>query len=77
MTTCARLLTACATALAVAGGPVLAQATYTDYGPNLMAPSGQCSPIELTIRGRRHTPLIGGLFVEQLQRLLDVSLTRS
>jgi hypothetical protein len=57
-----------------AGSRVLAYATYTDYRP-LTAPSGQCTPVYFSIRGRPQDPLIGGNFVKRLEDILDVSLT--
>jgi hypothetical protein len=54
-------------------GPVLAQATYTDYPP-LSAPSGPCSPVEFAIRGRSQDALIGGDFVKQVERIVGASL---
>jgi hypothetical protein len=57
-----------------AASPVLAKATYTAYRP-LTAPSGQCTPVHFSIRGRPQDPLIGGEFVPQLGEILGVSLT--
>jgi hypothetical protein len=56
------------------GSSVLAQATYTDYPP-LTAPSGPCTAVDFSIRGRAQTPLIGGDFVKQLDNIVGVSLT--
>ena len=54
-----------------AGGPVLAQATYTNY-PRLS--SGPCTPVRFTVGGHSESPLIGGHYVAHLQRILGVSL---
>ena len=72
LTSGARVITL--TFRAHAGSRVLAKATYTDYRP-LTAPSGQCTPVYFSIRGRRQDPLIGGNFVKQLADILGVSLT--
>jgi hypothetical protein len=72
LTSGARVITL--TFRAHAGAPVLAKATYTDYRP-LTAPSGQCTPVYFSIRGRPQDPLIGGNFVKQLVDILGVSLT--
>lgn len=53
-----------------AGGPVVAQASMTDYG----FPSGPCDPVSLTIRGQAQKALLGGNFLGQLQRLLNTRL---
>jgi hypothetical protein len=56
-----------------AGGPVLAEATYTNFSSTPVA-SGPCTPVQLTLGGRRQHPLIGGDLVERLQRILGVRL---
>jgi hypothetical protein len=56
-----------------AGGPLLAQATYVAYR-HLAYDSGPCNAIELTIAGRRRTPLVGGAFLRRIERLLGVAL---
>jgi hypothetical protein len=53
---------------AAAGGAVLARAQLLD----LYGFSGPCNPIGLTILGHTQTPLIGGDFLERVQRLLGV-----
>ena len=55
---------------ATAGGALLAQARVIDF----RGASGPCNPVQFSIRGRRETPLIGGSFLEQVQRLLGVRL---
>ncbi|HEX4008607.1 MAG TPA: hypothetical protein VHX62_01280 [Solirubrobacteraceae bacterium] len=55
------------------GGPALARATYADYRP-LNAPSGPCTPIQLTIGGRAQDGLIGGYFIRRIDRMLDANL---
>jgi hypothetical protein len=51
------------------GGPLLARASAIDYG----TPSGACNPVSLSIRGHREPPLLGGDFLERVQRLLRVN----
>jgi hypothetical protein len=53
---------------AAAGGPMLAQASLTDYGFE----SGPCDPVSFSIRGHSQKPLIGGNFLNLVQRLLGV-----
>jgi hypothetical protein len=53
-----------------ASEPLLAQARLTDYG----FPSGPCSPVSFSVRGHRQQPLIGGEFLTQVERLLNVRL---
>jgi hypothetical protein len=55
--------------LARANGRVLATATETDYGFG----SSACNPVTLAVRGRKARHLIGGRFLEQVQRLLGVN----
>jgi hypothetical protein len=54
---------------AYAKGPVLAKATETDYGFG----STVCNPLTVTAPGRRTLSLVGGEFLERLQRLLGVN----
>lgn len=56
-----------------AGGPLLAQASYFDH-PGLLAPSGPCEPVQLSVGGRSDAPLIGGYFVRQAQHVLGATL---
>jgi hypothetical protein len=56
------------------GGTPLAVLTYEDYRP-WSAPSEACRPIELTIDGRPQHPLIGGTFLNTIERLLRTDLT--
>jgi hypothetical protein len=56
--------------LARANGRVLATATETDYGFG----SSICNPLTLAVRGQKTRHLIGGRFLEQLQRLLGANL---
>jgi hypothetical protein len=56
--------------LAAAGEPALARASLTDYGYD----SGPCNPISFSVRGRALAPLLGGSFLNQVQRLLHVRL---
>ncbi len=51
------------------GGPLVAKATLTDYG----FPSGPCNPVNLTIHAHRQSPLVGGNFLANVQRLLGVN----
>ena len=53
---------------ATAGGPVLAEASLTDYGFD----SGPCDAVSFSIHGHPQKPLIGGNFLGQVQRLLGV-----
>lgn len=71
LTSGARVITL--TFRAHAESPALAKATYTDYRP-LTAPSGQCTPVYFSVRGRPQGPLIGGNFVKRLADILGVSL---
>ena len=48
-------------------------ASYTGYPP-LTAPSGQCTPVDFSIRGCPQAPLIGGDFAKQLGNTVGVSL---
>ncbi len=56
-----------------ARGPVLATATYQAF-PGLVASSGQCDPLQLSIRGRPEPSLLGGRFAAQAQRILGFGL---
>jgi hypothetical protein len=56
------------------GGSLLARATYIDYPP-LPAASGPCTPIELSIDGRRRDPLIGGNFLKTIHRIIGIRVT--
>lgn len=49
------------------GRPPVAVVSATDYHY-----SNQCDPVSLTIRGHAQKPLIGGDFLERVQRLLGV-----
>jgi hypothetical protein len=51
-------------------GPVLARASEIDYGYG----SFPCNPLTLTVPGRKPQSLIGGRFLERLQRLLGINL---
>ena len=51
-----------------AGGPLLAQATLTAYG----FPSGPCNAVSFKVHGRVQKPLLGGNFLTQVERLLDI-----
>jgi hypothetical protein len=53
-------------------GALLAGASMMDS----QGPSGPCNPIELSIRGHRQTPLIGGNFLEQVERLLGIRVNQ-
>jgi hypothetical protein len=55
---------------ATAGGQLLARARLSDAD----VASGPCNPVDFSIGGRRRTPLIGGDFVKQTERLLGVDL---
>jgi hypothetical protein len=52
-----------------AEGPILAKAAETDYGYG----SGPCNALTVTSRDRKTRFLIGGRFLEHLQRLLGVN----
>jgi hypothetical protein len=52
-----------------ARGPVIAKASETDYGYG----SGPCNALTVTSPGHKTRFLIGGQFLEQLERLLDVN----
>lgn len=53
-----------------ARGPVLATASEIDYGYG----SFPCNPVTLTVSGHKTRLLIGGHFLERLQRLLGINL---
>jgi hypothetical protein len=55
------------------GGPAVAQASFTEF-PHFRGVSGQCTPVELRIHGRRQRPLIGGQFIRRIERLLGIDL---
>ena len=55
---------------ATAGGRLLAPARGTDSD----VASGPCNPVDLSIGRHRQTPMIGGEFVKQTERLLRVNL---
>src|SRR5579875_2394325 len=51
------------------GEPIAGASVYAG------GPSGQCNPIELSLRGRRQPPLVGAGFLARVERLLGVGLT--
>ncbi len=51
------------------GGPAVAKAGYTEH-PNLGLWSGPCTPVTLTIDGRRQRDLTGGHFITQIDKIL-------
>jgi hypothetical protein len=57
-------------------GGVLARARYAANSVGHSLVSGQCTPIRLTVRGRREKPLIGGRFLLRVQHLLGEKLLR-